>query len=148
MLSGELARRAGVSPDTLRHYERLGLLPAPERTAGNYRNYPPHTMERVTFIRNGLAMGISLADLGRVLEVRDRGGLPCREVRRLAGETLHRVERQIEEMARYQEELRRILQEWDERLRRKRGSRARLLQGLERPPHRPSFHGCKRGFRL
>ena len=56
------------------------------------RRNPPQTMERVAFIRNGLSMGMSLADLGRVLEVRDRGGLPCREVRRLAGETFHRIQ--------------------------------------------------------
>src|SRR5437899_6110658 len=52
--SGELARRAGVSPDTLRHYERRGLLPRPQRSAAGYRLYSPEALARVRLIRGAL----------------------------------------------------------------------------------------------
>ncbi|SRR6266481_498045 len=63
MRSGQLARLTGASTDTLRHYERLRLLPLPQRTAGNYRAYPPTSQQRVELIRRALAIGFSLAEL-------------------------------------------------------------------------------------
>ena len=86
MRSGELATMATVSTDTLRHYERLGLLPKPARTLANYRDYPAQAVERLRIIRNALAVGFSLDEIGRILRVRDQGGAPCHEVRRMAGE--------------------------------------------------------------
>jgi len=61
MHSGQLARQSGVSTDTLRHYERLGLLSLPQRTPGNYREYPPTSQQRVELIRRALTIGFSLA---------------------------------------------------------------------------------------
>jgi DNA-binding transcriptional MerR regulator len=63
MRSAELARLAGVSTDALRHYERVGVLPAPQRTAGNYRVYPAIALDRVRLVRRALAFGFSLAEL-------------------------------------------------------------------------------------
>src|SRR6476660_7214504 len=63
MKSAELARLARVSTDALRHYERVGVLPAPQRTAGNYRVYPPEALNRVHLIRRALSFGFSLAEL-------------------------------------------------------------------------------------
>ena len=73
----EAARATGVSTDTLRHYERKGLLPGVTRTAAGYRRYSAATVERVLLIQRALVVGFSLADLTRVLGVRDRGGAPC-----------------------------------------------------------------------
>src|SRR5262249_22790618 len=142
MRTGELARLTGISPDTLRHYERLGLLPPPERSAGNYRLYGSHAVERLKLIRNGLAMGVTLADMSRLLKARDGGGAPGGEARRLARETLGRVDRQIGELVRYRDELSEVLAEWDRKLRRasRSRSRARLLLDLAPPPSRPDFH--------
>ena len=78
--SGELAEVAGVSTDTLRHYERLGILKKPPRTEGGYRVYPPEALDRVRLIRNALASGFTLPELVRILKVRDTGGTPCRQV--------------------------------------------------------------------
>jgi DNA-binding transcriptional MerR regulator len=117
MRSGELARRAGISADTLRHYETLGLLPAPRRTLGNYREYSPEGVERVQLIRNALAMGFSLKELGSILRIRDAGGIPCGEVRRLAASKVAAIAAQIEELTAYREHLETVLTEWDERLR-------------------------------
>ena len=138
MRSGELAHLAGVSTDTLRHYESLGLLPAPGRTAGNYREYSPQSVERVRLIRNALAMGFSLKELGAIIQVRERGGAPCHQVRRLAEEKIAAITAQIEELRRYRDHLRRVVGEWDVRLGRTgRHQRAHLLEAIAKPPVRP-----------
>jgi MerR family transcriptional regulator, copper efflux regulator len=63
MRSGQLARLSGLSTDTLRHYERLGLLLLPQRTSGNYREYPPTSRRRIELIQRALTVGFSLAEL-------------------------------------------------------------------------------------
>src|SRR5437763_12781612 len=82
--SGELAREAGVSTDTLRHYERLGLLPKPRRTASGYRQYPPKTLDRVLLIRRALRVGFTLPELEKILRICDSGKAPCHQVQALA----------------------------------------------------------------
>jgi DNA-binding transcriptional MerR regulator len=81
--SGELAALAGISTDTLRHYERMGVLPTPQRSDGNYRLYPAHALERVRLIRQTLTVGFSLAELAKILKARDQDRPPCRQVRAL-----------------------------------------------------------------
>src|SRR5258707_13176313 len=95
MRSGQLARLTGVSTDTLRHYERLGLLPLPQRTPGNYREYPPTSPQRVELIRRALTIGFSLAELKTILAERDKGGAPCRRVRSSLRSKLHDLDQQI-----------------------------------------------------
>ena len=82
--SGDLAREAGVSTDTLRHYERKKVLPPPLRANNGYRKYPLESLGRLQLIRRALAFGFTLDELALILEERDRGGSPCSEVRRLA----------------------------------------------------------------
>ena len=84
MRSSELARLAGVSPDTLRHYERKGLLPKARRAPNGYREYPPEACARVRLVRRAVAIGFTLDELALVVKVRDQGGAPCGEVRALA----------------------------------------------------------------
>ncbi len=149
MRSGELARRAGVSTDTLRHYEKLGLLQAPARTEGNYRGYPPQAIVRVTLIRNALATGFTLKELGGILKLRDQGGVPCHEVRRLAAEKVAAIDRHIAELTSYRDALERVLENWDDRLRQTgRGQRSLLLEALAAPPLRPSFSMGRQQGRL
>ena len=73
--SGEVARRAGVSADTLRHYEQRGLLGKPRRLANGYRAYPPEALDRVLLIQRALAVGFTLDELAELLRARD-GGRP------------------------------------------------------------------------
>jgi DNA-binding transcriptional MerR regulator len=73
--SGELSRLAGISTDTLRHYERLGVLPKPPRTAGGYRDYAANSLERVRLIQSALKVGFSLAELATILRMRAPRGL-------------------------------------------------------------------------
>ncbi len=128
--SGELARVAGVSTDTLRHYERKGLL-APARAANGYREHPQAALDRVLLIRRALAVGFGLDDLARILQTRDQGGMPCREVRTLAVTKLDAVEAQIIELIRLRDDLREMVHDWDVKLAETPvGERARLLETL------------------
>lgn len=129
--SGELARLAGVSTDTLRHYERKGVLARPRRASNGYRQYPPGALARVLLVRRALAFGFTLDELARVLRVRDRGAAPCREVRELAAEKLAEVEVRLAELAGLRDELRATLNEWDGRLAAApEGASAGLLESL------------------
>ena len=92
MRTSEVARAAGVSADTIRLYERRGLVPRPRRTASGYRQYPPETVDRVRLVRRALALGFTLEELGMVLTARDRGEVPCRAVRALASEKLEAID--------------------------------------------------------
>jgi DNA-binding transcriptional MerR regulator len=131
MSSGQLARLCGISTDTLRHYERVGVLPKVPRTRAGYRQYPPEAQTRVTAVRRALALGFSLAELARIFRVRERGGAPCREVRRLAEGKLAEIEDRLAEMSALRDELRAILMDWDKRLETTpEGMRAGLLERL------------------
>jgi DNA-binding transcriptional MerR regulator len=126
-----LADATGVSTDTLRHYERLGLLPGTERTRAGYLRYPPAMTERVRLIQRALVVGFSLKELGSALGQRDHGTPPCRKVRALMGDRLQSLEARLVELAALRDEMRVIVREWDERLAAtQEGHRARLLDML------------------
>ena len=129
--SGQLADLAGVSRDTLRHYERKGVLPRPLRAHNSYRQYRPEALQRVQLVRRALSVGFTLDELARVLKVRDAGGAPCEEVRRLAAQKLLNVQDQLRELTELRDELQRTLSDWDSRLaHRAVGKRANLLASL------------------
>jgi MerR family transcriptional regulator, copper efflux regulator len=129
--SGELAKLTGVSTDTLRHYERKGVLPRPRRTNSGYRQYPASALQRVRLVRKALAVGFTLDELANILRVRDSGGAPCREVRDLAALKLSQVEAQLRELIGLRDELSTTLKDWDLRLAQKTpAGRAHLLESL------------------
>ena len=133
MQSGELSRLAGISTDTLRHYESLGVLPKPPRTNGGYRDYAANSLERVRLIQSALKVGFSLAELATILRMRDRGEVPCHRVRAIAEHKLQDVKQQIRDLLGMHDQLERILTDWDARLARTgKGKPARLLESL---PH-------------
>jgi len=129
--SGQLARLCGISTDTLRHYERVGVLPKAPRTRSGYRQYPAEAQVRVMAIRRALALGFSLAELARIFRVRERGGAPCREVRRLAEDKLAELDRRLTDLTALRDDLRTLLADWDRRLEATpEGTQARLLERL------------------
>ena len=131
MRSGEVARRSGMSADSIRHYEKLGLLQAAPRTRSGYRDYPPESLDRVRLIRRALGVGFSLEELVAILQVRDRGGIPCRTVFAVSKSKLRHVEKEIKELQAKRRLLLRILKDWDARLARMpKGEAARLLETL------------------
>ncbi|MFN2596968.1 MAG: heavy metal-responsive transcriptional regulator [Pyrinomonadaceae bacterium] len=131
MRAGELARAAGVSVDTLHHYERKGVLAAPRRSANGYREYPADALGRVRLVRRALSIGFTLDELARILRARGGGRAPCREVRALAGAKLADVESRLRELLLVRDELRVVVKEWDAKLARTpEGERAGLLDAL------------------
>jgi DNA-binding transcriptional MerR regulator len=143
--SGELAKLTGVSTDTLRHYERLGVLARPRRSDAGYRLYATEAIQRVQLVRRALSVGFSLAELVRILKVRDNGGAPCKQVRELAATKLSQIERQLEELQLMRQHLRQLLSTWDERLdQTPPGQRAGLLEMLSGPVNPPPKKGFKR----
>jgi Cd(II)/Pb(II)-responsive transcriptional regulator len=105
MRIGELARRAGCGVDTVRYYEREGLLPGPERSQGNYRIYGPAHLERLTFVRNCRALEMSLAEIRTLLALWDGAGQDCAEVAAVLTEHIDHVARRIEQLGQLMEQL-------------------------------------------
>ena len=131
--SGELAKLAGVSTDLLRHYERIGILPKAVRGQNGYRRYPASASSRVRIARRAVSLGFTLQELARVFSVRDRGGVPCRQVRALAEEKLKRLDEALVETRKLRQQLGRIVRDWDYRLNgRHAGQPVHLLESLEK----------------
>jgi len=129
--SGELARLTGVSADTLRHYERLGILPTSLRTNGGYRTYAPSAVDRVRLAQQALRLGFSLAELSEIFRTRDAGGVPCHRVLSLTEEKLRSLEQQIQELVQTRAYMRQLVRGWRKTLRHTApGSQAMLLQSL------------------
>lgn len=96
MKIGELAELAGVSAKTVRYYESIGLLSDPERTASNYRDYGRDAAERLRFIRDSQAAGLTLAEIGSILDMKDAGQSTCAHTRDLVHRHLSEIDAQIE----------------------------------------------------
>lgn len=116
LLIGELAKIVSVSADTLRHYERKGVIRSPARLANGYRLYPPETVERVRLVRRALAVGFTLDELAAILAEREKGGTPCRQAFSLATAKLEDLENRIAEMQNLRDELQTIVRDWEKRL--------------------------------
>jgi MerR family mercuric resistance operon transcriptional regulator len=100
--SGTLAKATGVSSDTIRHYEKIGVLPRASRTESGYRLYPESTVERVLVVQRALRIGFTLAELSEVLKACDSGGAPCQRVYKLAKGKLKGIAADIEALKRTQ----------------------------------------------
>lgn len=104
MTIGRLAKVLGVNVETIRYYQRRGLIEEPQRPTTGYRKYTAHTIARMHFIRRAQQLGFSLADVERLIKLED--GSNCREVRLIAEDKYSALERQIAEL----ERMRRTLQ--------------------------------------
>ncbi len=126
----ELASATGVSPDTLRHYERKGLL-NPQRTSSGYRRYPLASVDSVRLIRRAILIGFSLNELSQIFAERDRGGVPCHSVRASVETRLVELDKTLRELHAMKRDLRALLREWDTKLAATpKGKQARLLEDL------------------
>ncbi len=96
---GDLASAAGLSAQTIRFYERKGLLPTPGRGPNGYRVYDPSTLPRLQFIRSGQGAGLTLAEIATILELRAKGATPCSHVVDLLSAKLIDVQTRQRELA-------------------------------------------------
>ena len=100
MRIGTLARETGLNTKTIRYYESIGVLPTPERRANGYRDYHQDTVERLAFIKDAQAAGLSLAEIQWILELRESGQSTCGHTIGLLEAHLADVDRQLVELGR------------------------------------------------
>lgn len=100
MKIGELASKTGISAQTIRYYENIGVLPEAVRLPNGYRNYDDTTVKRLAFIRDAQTSGLSLTEIHMVLEMKDGGESTCDHVVGMLGQHLDEVDRQLGDLQR------------------------------------------------
>lgn len=103
---GELAKRVGTNPKTIRYYEDLGLLSAPDRTESGYRRYAESDVERLRFILSAKVLGLSLHEIKEIVDLWGSGTPPCGHVSRLLEDKLAMLDARIKELATFRDSLR------------------------------------------
>ena len=109
MKIGELAARAGSTSETIRYYERIRLLPRPDRTDSNYRDYSQADVERLAFIRHARGLGFELGDVRSLIDLAEDPERGCGEIDALASKHLAAVEAKIARLERLRDELGRMV---------------------------------------
>jgi len=109
MKIGEAAAASGCHLETIRYYERIGLLPKPTRRGNGYRDYRVSEVEQLRFITRGRGLGFSLDEIRTLLRLAEHAEMPCAEVDRLARQQLAQVEARIRELQSMARELERTI---------------------------------------
>ena len=110
---GDVANATGIGIETLRFYEKSGLLDRPSRTAGGYRMYDGEVLSRLDFIKQAQVLGFSLDEIKQIIADKRAGQSPCAEVREIVRRRLGELDQRMREMKRYRKELASALAEWD-----------------------------------
>jgi DNA-binding transcriptional MerR regulator len=111
---GEVAKRAGVGVETLRFYERSGLIDRPERTEGGYRLYDAKALKTLEFIKRAQTLGFTLEEIKRIIDESRAGQSPCKEVREIVRSRLVELDERMKQMRLYRNALAVTLKQWDE----------------------------------
>src|SRR5207247_10584347 len=109
---GAVAKAAGVGLQTLHYYERLGLLPKPNRSAANYRLYSPEAVRRVRFIKKAQALGLTLEEAKQILDLKDHGREPCLKVAELGEKHLKEIDARLTQLRTYRRALAQAVSAW------------------------------------
>lgn len=105
MRIGELADAAGVTTKTIRYYESIGLLDEPARTPSGYRSYDTTAVERLDFVKQAQSSGLTLAEIGSILDIKDSGGQSCEHSRALLKRRLDDLDAKLVELQTARREL-------------------------------------------
>lgn len=105
---GDLSRKTGVKIPTIRYYEQMGLMDPAERSEGNQRRYTTQQRERLSFIRHGRELGLTIESIRQLIELSAHPERPCEKADRIAAEQLRGVREKIEKLRRLERELERI----------------------------------------
>ena len=108
---GALSRRTGTKVQTIRYYERIGLMRSPERSGGGQRRYHARDLDRLAFIRHARQLGFPLDAIRELLALADQPQRPCAEADSIARRQLDQVERRIARLKALETELRRMIAE-------------------------------------
>ncbi len=113
MLIGELAEKTGLSHDTIRYYEKIGLyrLRRRDRRINGFKEYPEHLVDRLRFIQWAKAYGFTLSEIREILEIYGEGDLNCEDMEEWAGEKLQELSRRIEDLKSAKAKLEKLLKE-------------------------------------
>lgn len=112
---GQLANAASVNVQTVRYYERRGLLDAERRTSVGYREYEPDAVTRLRFIKHAQALGFSLKEIQELLALRVRHGAACGAVEQRTRQKIQLVDDKIRELTRLKDSLERLADACDSR---------------------------------
>lgn len=113
MRIGEVAEQAAVTTKTIRYYESIGILPTPDRTPSGYRAYDSTTLERLRFIRDAQATGLTLTEIKSILELKGQGERSCEHTRSLIQRQLTEVDVQIHRLESARRELHELMERAD-----------------------------------
>src|SRR5262245_66457053 len=111
MTIGDLARATTTKVETIRYYERIGLLIAPQRTPGNYRSYSSKDLKRLSFIRRSRDLGFSIDQVRKLLDLADQQERSCEAVDLVALQHVAEIDRKIKDLKALRSELQRMLKE-------------------------------------
>jgi len=112
LLIGQLAASAGIKADSVRFYERNGLLPKPQRSASGYRVYDQAAVAQLRFIKKAQSLGFSLDEVRRVLHLRGHGSTTCRSVLAIAEATLEETEIKLARLQNFRDSLAANVKRW------------------------------------
>ncbi|MEX0915798.1 MAG: MerR family transcriptional regulator [Wenzhouxiangellaceae bacterium] len=109
----ELARKANVTPATVRYYARTGLIHSGRESDNGYRCFSTSDMRRIAFIRRAKALGLTIGDIKAILDTSDQGEVPCDEVKLMVERRLTRVRAHIAELEEKEARIRRAISTWE-----------------------------------
>ena len=130
MRIGQLAKRADVSPDTIRYYEKIGLLSPSARTKNHYRDYGPEALDDLLFIKKAQASGLKLNDVRDVMQIASRGLPTCDHVRERVTIRLPEVANQLKELRALHSALKATLERLNSAPTPKAGGRCAAIESL------------------
>src|SRR2546430_10219137 len=136
---GAVAKAAGVGVQTLHYYERLGMLPKPDRSAANYRLYSPQAIRRVRFIKKAQALGLTLEETKQILDLKDHGREPCRKVTELGEKHLQEIDSRLTQLRAYRRALAEAVSSWPKKNLSERHCAGEFCDLIERIPEAKLF---------
>ncbi len=111
LTTGQIAKRAGVNIESIRYYERRGIIPEPRRRESGYRLYPSNTVTRIRFIKHAKELGFSLKEINELLTLRLDKNTPCSEVKRRAEDKISDIEEKIKSLQKMKKALVKLTKE-------------------------------------
>lgn len=129
LLIGQVTALSGIPIRTIRYYEGLGLLRSSGRTEGGFRQFSSEVITRLLFIKRAQNLGLSLEEIGEILNVYDQGKMPCGELKEKLEEKLLEIDRQIEQLLTLETELKGLLSGWKSFPAQQPGTICPIIQG-------------------